>query len=175
MLPVRVVDILILSSFDHTKTEEACSRRQHSHPLFIRPQENGRGLFASSTFSPSLHSTTGKRMMPIRVVNILTLSSFDHRKTDDAYSRRRHSHPLFIRPQKNGRGLLASSTFSSSLHSTTGKRMMPVRVVNILILSSFDHRKTDEGLMDSLRVIIRLSHSSWGQRPHTPGKSHEDE
>ena len=51
---------------------------------------------------------------------------------------------------------------------------MPVRVVNILILSSFDHRKTDEGLMDSLRVIIRLSHSSWGQRPHTPGKSHED-
>ena len=30
-----------------------------------------------------------------------------------------------------------------------------------------------KSLMDSLRVVMRLSCSSWGRCPHTPGKSHE--
>jgi len=56
----------------------------------------------STTFSPSFHSTIRRRKRPVCVVNILILSSFDHRKTDDACSRRRHSHPLFIRPHEDG-------------------------------------------------------------------------
>jgi len=151
-MPVRVVDILILSSFDHTKTDDACSLRRHSHLLFIRPQENGCCLFASSTFSSSLHSTTRRQMMPVRVVDILILSSFDHTKTEEACSLRRHSHPLFIRPHEDKWNPGAFSSCHSSFAFFEGTHE--------------DKWKTDG---------FSSCHHPWGQRPHTPGKSHEDD